>query len=100
MKYYKRGWLKNDGQPCANFNLYKEIKLLAEDLGASFSFLPENSTDETFELAKLLSKDGLAFPVIPNTGARQEPKKRTSWVKAFNEDYENQLKSTEMFWKE
>jgi len=100
VKYYKLGWLKKNGEPCANFNFYNDIKLLAEELNASFSFLPETSTDENFELAKLLSKDGLAFPVIPNTAGRPEPKKRVSWVKAYNDDYENQLKATEVFWKD
>ncbi|KAE9551092.1 hypothetical protein FO519_005689 [Halicephalobus sp. NKZ332] len=100
VKFYKRNWLKNDGQPCANFNYYKEIKDLADELNANFSFLPENSTDEQFENAKLLSKDGLAFPVIPTTPPRPEAKKRTSWMKNFQEDYDEELKKTESSWKD
>uniref|UniRef100_A0A914ZB20 ribonuclease H n=2 Tax=Panagrolaimus superbus TaxID=310955 RepID=A0A914ZB20_9BILA len=62
VKYYKREWKKNNGEPVANYHFYKQIVKLADELNVSFCYLPENSEHPDFLSAKLLAQDGLGMP--------------------------------------
>uniref|UniRef100_A0A914P2A5 RNase H type-1 domain-containing protein n=1 Tax=Panagrolaimus davidi TaxID=227884 RepID=A0A914P2A5_9BILA len=70
IQYYKKGWKKNDGGKVANYPLYIEILKLADEVNASFRYLPRESDNPDFQAAALLAEDGLGMPVTDVKGSQ------------------------------
>jgi ribonuclease HI len=106
LKYYKKGWKKNDGGNVANHPLYIEILKLADELNASFRYLPPESDNSDFQAAALLAEDGLGMPVTDvkgyqagnQSGDRND--KTGLFIKDFYAKYTEELANTAEEWKD
>jgi len=63
-KFRKRNWLKMDGSPVANKQLYDDIETLEQGLKVRYSYLNLPNENADYAHASVLAEDGLSLPAV------------------------------------